>query len=321
MLAVICITAACGQAPHSSVSSPQPTSHPVKTTSTERPSPTVPPAQVSPIGWNEPRLVSGGNFSSISCPTTAFCVAVDNLQTNNIYTYHAGKWSTATSRTGLESVSCVSSTFCVAVGNVYALVYNGSSWSAPVTDSPSFLTSVSCISSTFCAASEYHGNVEVYNGSSWKESYVPGSSGLASISCTSPTFCVAVGGGSVVMFNGSSWSSPVSVDPGTQLSSVSCTSSQFCMAVGGTSAVPFNGKKWMAPEPVGNYGLAAVSCSGKTFCIASGGNGDAFTYNGSGWSDPSQMDSTYNVVSLSCPELYSCAAADDVGRITFSSGW
>ena len=69
--------------------------------------------------------------------------------------------------TGLTSVSCPSSTFCVAVdGDGDALTYNGTSWSAAHVDSTgSSLQSVSCASSTsFCAAGDWDGNVYTFNG-------------------------------------------------------------------------------------------------------------------------------------------------------------
>jgi len=48
-----------------------------------------------------------------------------------------------------------------------ALVYNGSTMSAPTSIDDAALYSVSCPTATFCAAVDDNGNAIVYNGSSW----------------------------------------------------------------------------------------------------------------------------------------------------------
>src|SRR5271168_2586277 len=64
-----------------------------------------------------------------------------------------------TSGISLTSVSCPTTTFCMAIGGGGSyLTYNGSHWSAPGTilaEDP--VASVSCVSSTFCAAVDYDG--------------------------------------------------------------------------------------------------------------------------------------------------------------------
>ena len=83
----------------------------------------------SPIG-----IDSGTQLNSVSCPTSSFCVAVDNNGQGFTYTGSATNWARTTidpNQDQLNSVSCPSTTFCVAVGssgNEYT--YNGSSWAA-----------------------------------------------------------------------------------------------------------------------------------------------------------------------------------------------
>jgi hypothetical protein len=63
---------------------------------------------------------------------------------------------------GLSSVSCPTTGFCVAVENSgNALPYDGSTWSSPasIDDSGGGLTSVSCTTAGSCAAVDQHGNV------------------------------------------------------------------------------------------------------------------------------------------------------------------
>ena len=63
--------------------------------------------------------------TSVSCPTTSFCAAVDLK--GNALTYHSGTWSPPENVTGpcLSSVSCTTATFCIAVdGGGNALTYS-----------------------------------------------------------------------------------------------------------------------------------------------------------------------------------------------------
>jgi uncharacterized Fe-S cluster protein YjdI len=120
---------------------------------------------------------------------------------------------------GVTSISCASSAFCVAINsNVYT--FNGSSWSLwtePNQVDPNLEPLVvSCSSSSFCAILDARGNVLTFNGSSWSgptqiDSGVSAAASTLSIdlSCVSSSFCAAVvGKGDVLMFNGSSWSAP-----------------------------------------------------------------------------------------------------------------
>jgi hypothetical protein len=65
----------------------------------------------------------------------------------------------------LTSVSCPTSSFCAAVdadGNVYT--YDGTTWAPPqVIDTGGDLTSISCPSTTFCVAVDSDGNEMVAN--------------------------------------------------------------------------------------------------------------------------------------------------------------
>ena len=135
----------------------------------------------------------------------------------------------------LYSVSCPSATFCMAVDEYgYALNFNGSTWSSPLSVDPKgILSSVSCPTTTFCAAVDGSGYEVNFNGSTWSSPLGIDSNGtLSSVSCPSATFCEAVDyNGNALNFNGSTWSSPLNIDPGRVLDSVSCPSATFCMAV------------------------------------------------------------------------------------------
>ncbi len=123
--------------------------------------------------WSTPQNISSSvNLQAVSCPSTSFCVAVDNG--GNAYTFNGSAWSpanpinTANAQFGggaFYAVSCPSSSFCAAVdGFEDVLLFNGSSWSAPqrLETGASLRPGVSCASSSFCVAVDGGGNAFVY---------------------------------------------------------------------------------------------------------------------------------------------------------------
>ena len=162
---------------------------------------------------------------------------------------------------GMASVSCSSSAFCIAVDNgSNAFTFNGTSWSpATAIDPGNELSTVSCPSTTFCAAVDYGPNVVTFNGASWsKPSAIDPGTYLQAVSCASASFCVAIDRkGNALTFNGSTWSAPVNADPngltmgegGISWPVVSCPTSDFCAAVDGATGnvVTFDGRSWTAP--------------------------------------------------------------------------
>jgi len=104
------------------------------------------------LGWSEH---PGGPLTSVSCPTTTFCMAVDDAGNALIYTN--GTWSTPDyidTNEDLASVSCPTTTFCMAVGFTDALTYTNGTWSTPDNIDPNGggPNSVSCPTTTFCMA-------------------------------------------------------------------------------------------------------------------------------------------------------------------------
>jgi hypothetical protein len=130
---------------------------------------------------------------------------------------------------GVDSISCPSTGFCMAVDdNGHALSYNGQSWSSPVKVDPSSnaswgggndLWSVSCPTSSFCIALDPGGADLIYQGGSWSKPMALESFGidLEAVSCASPSLCFAVDDkGRAFRYprttppppNGDSWSEP-----------------------------------------------------------------------------------------------------------------
>ena len=260
------------------------------------------------------------NFSSVSCPTSGFCAAVDD--TGNAFTWNGKSWSQGMSidstagtdpNDQLASVSCASSSFCVAgdnLSNVYT--FNGSTWSAADQLNPSNTVatvsfSVSCPTTTFCMAVDGDVNSYTYNGTAWSPPQVINSDSLnpntiGQVSCASSTFCEAVYNDQSATYNGSGWSTPqtLSLPPGTksgsnpEVSVVSCPTATFC-AVGGTTGAnvgylnTFDGTSWsnglILTTSLGPQSFHGLSCPTASFCMAGGLDGWV-TYNGTSWSKP-----------------------------------
>jgi hypothetical protein len=259
-------------------------------------------------------------FTSVSCPTTSFCAAVDSK--GSVALLHNGTWSspqsidaTATSdfNDTMGTVSCASASFCVAGDNLDEVyTYDGSSWSsahqlnAAVTEATVGFA-VSCPTTSFCLAVDGDFNWYTYNGSTWSAAQVIDSSTLEGIvigevSCASATFCEAAFGRQTVTFNGSTWSAPLSIPAGAEGSSsstpsieaLSCASSTLCAGVGTTSnnqgyLDTFNGTAWATPQidktGLGPQAFVSVSCPTTSFCMAPGLDG-WLVYNGSSWGTP-----------------------------------
>ncbi len=243
--------------------------------------------------WSKPTQIDPqlspptSTLVAVSCGSASHCVAVDTL--GNEITYSAGTWKAPVPIAPgvLFGVSCASSSFCVAVDQQAAIVFNGTTWSAPQPiPGASSLTSVSCPTASFCTAADSTENAFIYNGHTWSAP-VPNRIQSALVSCPSASFCGAVGGNQALppgrvfanTWNGTSWSSPVNVlqDILVIFDGISCPSATFCAAtawddIGLSDFAPgetflFNGSKWTASAG-DQYTLADVSCASSSFCMA-----------------------------------------------------
>ncbi len=254
--------------------------------------------------WAKPQPIDPGFvFDSISCSSPTFCMAFEfgGSQGSRYMRYNGSTWLFGAVSYDISSVSCASPTFCIALasiqGSVYALRWNGSSWSAPV-----LIDSALGVSP-------------------------PPGSGY--VSCASPSFCaVADTGGNVLTFNGSSWSSPHTIDAGVvqPLAAISCPAATFCTAIDGFGqAFTYNGTSWSGPAGVENSGgMTGISCASAQFCVAVDEQGNLVTdYNGT-WSAPVNADPgvtvPYGFTGVSCPSVGFCAAVDFDGKVVTGTG-
>lgn len=290
----------------------------------------------------------------------ALCTAIFAFASPVVAHASIPSWS-APARIGngysLTSVSCTSASFCIAVGFFYdnattgegkssAFIYNGSSWSEPVTianfTNYDYLESVSCVSSSFCAAVGSHSGISyIYDGNSWSASESSGAV-LKSVSCASSSFCVAVGYSDLtnnsiaVTYNGNRWSAPASIASERHyIESVSCPTTSFCIAIssvgedGYSNAVTYDGTSWGAPVRTGPFAIFPdISCPTVSFCVAVGPDGNEAAYSGGSWSVPASID-PINVlavgsnVSVSCASTSFCVAVNFEGNaVTYDgSSW
>jgi hypothetical protein len=167
-----------------------------------------------------PAATSGttsGLLNSVSCTSTAFCLAVD-IEGHLAERWNGTSWIQVTSpdvvgnSIGLAEVSCVSGTMCFVVGqgsvdtnNAVALRWNGSTWSLTPTASipgPGAFRGVKCLSGTNCYAVGTDSGtatlIEHWDGVHWSRMPSPNPTGsvvngLTDVACPTTTTCHAVG--------------------------------------------------------------------------------------------------------------------------------
>ncbi len=266
-------------------------------------------------------------FDSISCTSSSFCVAVDNL--GNYVTYNGSTWSSPSptgDSSGINPVSCVSATFCAAGDQAgHTLVYNGTTWSlsSPIASTVQ-IYAMGCASSVFCWAGASNGFIVSYNGSGWTLDSQAIYDFVTSISCVTTSFCIAVDqDGNVNTFNGSTWGTSSDIDGIIPITGVSCYSTSACVAVDGRGDyATYSAGTWSAFLATGvGAPLTAVSCVSSTFCEATASNGSIANYSGASWTAIS-VDPGHSLSAVSCPSSSACMAVDNVGNsFAFSGTW
>jgi hypothetical protein len=267
----------------------------------------TPSASAAPLAWSAPvRVDTAGAITSLSCPATSFCAAVDSAR--NLLTSDPAS----------------------------------STWPVTGTDSAATPLSVSCGSASFCAVGDSGGSAISYSNGSWgARTAPPGQSfALNAVSCTSSVFCLAGSGVTTTprtLNGGTTWEvqNGQGVNYPGQLVAVSCApgadaTTGFCVVVdGGNAAFPSSngGVNFLPgnrPDGVisGASGLASVSCTSSTSCVVVGAGGKAFYYRGGvlGGADWTAVnaDAARSLRSVSCvagsPSNQTfCAAVDSGG--------
>ena len=277
--------------------------------------------------WSQPILVDPDPgrrlLTSISCPTTAFCAAVDDA--GNAFTYTNGTWSSPTDIDGtapLAGVSCPNAAFCVAVDDAgNAFTYGNGTWSSPTVADPQGLSSVSCPTSGFCTAVGGAGSAVTYTNGTWSSpTDIDGTAYLRSVSCPTSGFCAAVDStGTSVIYNSGTWAAPTDIDGTHELTSVSCPTSAFCTAVDTYGEmVTYGGGAWSVVSKVPNAPLingypSGVSCASAGFCAVTWGSSFASVDTAGIWT-MTPVGPYGQFMSASCATgSTSCVVVDEAG--------
>jgi hypothetical protein len=248
-----------------------------------------------------------GIFSSISCPTTTYCVAVGKA-----------KGSGASPQSGVAAYTNdggISWSISSGLNGIYG----------------DALVAVSCATSSDCVAAGPNGAIySVNGGKSWAQSGGNETGGQTAVSCAKLTYCVVVGtpsGTNVVSgysTNGGATFSP-GVAPADEvvLNAVSCPTKANCVAVGndisedgpnGYGVDAFyssdGGMSWTEVSvPGGIATLLSVSCGSANDCVAGGVGGGvaAFTSDGGlSWSPAAPSAEMSEIQFVSCSTAADC---------------
>jgi hypothetical protein len=287
-----------------------------------------------------------GQVTSVSCASTALCMAVDSG--GRVLRYNGKSWTkpqalfhwAASKGNALSfSVSCIASGYCLATGAGQWAAYSGGKWSTPASTKQNVaIGSVSCATATFCVGigldSVYGGTADgesiTFNGHAWSAPKVVNTDGefnlsgelgsLDDLSCRSTSRCTAIDWyGTSYQFNGASWHRLGRLGSAANAGgfALSCASTSFCAAVGSGPDYADLAATW---TPAGwsktldlEADFYAISCASQTFCLATGigsssqGVAVASVFNGTYWSAPVVVDLTATEPPVvSCPSAKFC---------------
>ena len=284
---------------------------------------------IDPDGATNATPDQGLSFLSVSCPTSQFCIALDEY--GNVYRYENGVWAFDINP----------------YGNWYGPADSPKSghWNSAA---PYTAFGVSCGAVNLCVVMMglgVSGSPEafMYERGVWTDDKalptqnVPNSDLTASnISCGSGSMCVATDwGGYGNVFNGTTWSNPIAgFNTYTGNNTLACPEAVWCMAgnssmteaslfdLSGATTVSFTSQATPVDGP------SFVTCASPLFCAASDGGGnsgdDVSTWNGDGWSTETNIESNLSlperIMGIACPDPGSCFVVDAVGRVLKGTG-
>jgi hypothetical protein len=261
----------------------------------------------------------------MSCPTTDFCMLVDEsgAAVTTDGTAQGTRTVISDANTGFfaSGVTCSSPTFCVAWDDKRVRTFDGVNWSAVrwlfALDDYARGLSVDCVSATFCIAIGW-GSWFLFDGSDWAQYPDPG---LGSLSCVTPTFCMGVSGDRHIWrYNGEDWLDLGTV-PGAgtddHIDSVDCASTTYCLAIMSyaTKYASFNGTSWTAPAATNASASSTVqdlSCAIGPECVVVTDAGYLLDYNGSVWHE-SKRFAAFERVNVECVTSTVCRVLSESG--------
>ncbi|HEV3213390.1 MAG TPA: hypothetical protein VGZ03_08355 [Acidimicrobiales bacterium] len=259
---------------------------------------------------------SGGHPTSVSCPTSSFCVEVDLA--GDVLTETAGTWSAPVNvdAVGLTAVSCASATLCVALdeaGN--ALRFDGTTWKVTAGVDSVPMSAISCVvGSTTCVAVDVAGHALTFSAGTWTAPNPVATSPLTAVSCATTHFCVAVDDGGHAHTYTGTWST---TGLGTMsLTAVTCPSTTLCVA-GDDAGTLYrdDAGTWTSHPNALALGVASVSCASTARCVALGFTNASTTSKGTSWARATPAFRGDGGVAISCAPFADCTAAAYDGTV------
>lgn len=291
------------------------------------------------------RRVSDSDLTSVSCPSSSFCMALADVPGDHgghayAFTYSDHKWSRGRKidpYTYQDSLSCSSPSFCMVVDSIpgiapegykggYAFTYSHGRWSrGRKIDHDSSLYSVSCASRRFCMAVDYpSGSAFTYSDGRWSRGRrIDRKGSLISVSCPSASFCLAVDQPRRIFrdtayyltYTDGRWSAARKMvlrgDAFPLVGAVSCASPSFCAALDDSGHAYMYSGHWSTGRLIDTSDeLSSVSCARPSSCVAVGGS-YADIFSGGRWLRKDRLNRHLGLVSVSCPTPSYCVALAD----------
>jgi hypothetical protein len=235
---------------------------------------------------------------AVSCGAARSCAAAVTNGDVPLYDGTTWSASSVVDRDGhLTGLSCPTSRFCVTVDDAGEVLTYDRTWSAPIdVDDGGDLVSVSCTSPHFCLAVSEDSPATTYrfDGATWSSVAVPNPSTpqggsepnvLSWVSCATSKYCVALDDfGEAFIWNGRDWSGAIAFDKDLRDGSdaVSCPSLDFCMIVDDNGIAVALSDGTLGPRTQLDseaVGLNSVSCATATRCVAVGDKGRVYIFN------------------------------------------
>ncbi len=318
-----------------------------RSTTTTAPAPTTTRPSATPTtvnapvvlapGWSQPltTLPPGGGFTSVSCISDVFCVAVGG---------------------GANSADAEGT-----AGAGVTLSWDGAAWSSPSVYFPApasgavtapYLPAISCTHGPFCAIVDGSDHTSSGDGTNWSSPNAlapapaalanpadpgPGHPGsrTAAVDCPDARFCALVDNtGHVSTLQAGVWSVPQTFSSPTMTATgpavalyqtgrvgLTCNGDSDCVAVIGAAVLDWDGSgwakepsPWVSPATVGS-GDSAVACPTVSLCAIVHGTSVSVRTSGPGWAPPQVIDPAGGLDALSCPTATFCMAADASGNV------
>lgn len=289
--------------------------------------------------WQGAALPSN-ELRSISCATSALCVAVDfqgNVFTSTNPTGGAAAWVQTNNDATFSEISCPTAGLCVAVAGGSGVFVStdptagAASYTATLIPAAEGLEKVSCRADGLCVGLDQFGAVAVSTDptggtDAWHVETVSPPT-LYGVSCPSDSLCVAVGWKNLAVSSdptgpADAWRVGV-LDGANSVTSVSCPTASLCVGVDDAGNVlwstdPSAGDVPWPSAKIDNAPLRAVSCVGAELCVATDDAGNVVTSNnptgGPGAWSTAAVDSGNPIRYVSCVAGPVCVALDDAGN-------